>query len=80
MQARSIVIATGVEDVLPPIDDAEGLVRSAHLRLCPICNGYEIDGRSTVVIARSERAAAKTLFLRAFTPHITLARWDIFLI
>lgn len=72
LQARSIVIATGVEDVLPPFDDAERLVRSGHLRLCPICDGYEIAGRSTVVIGTTEHAAAEALFLRAFTSHITL--------
>lgn len=72
LQARSIVIATGVEDVLAPLDDAESLVRSGHLRLCPICDGYEIGGQSTAVIGATEHAAAEALFLRAFTPHITL--------
>ncbi|PDS30293.1 NAD(P)/FAD-dependent oxidoreductase [Rhizobium phaseoli] len=71
--AQNIILATGVEDTLPPIDDANDLIRSGHLRLCPICDGYEIAGRSAVVIGATERAAAEALFLTSFTKSITIA-------
>lgn len=71
--AENIILATGVEDKLPPIGKASDLTRSGHLRLCPICDGYEIAGRSAVVIGATERAASEALFLTSFTRRITIA-------
>ena len=73
MRAKTIVLATGVEDKLPPIAEAEDLVRSGHLHLCPICDGYEIAGRPALVVGTTEHAAAEARFLRSFTREITLA-------
>ncbi|RFB85530.1 pyridine nucleotide-disulfide oxidoreductase [Rhizobium leguminosarum bv. trifolii] len=73
MRVKNIIVATGVEDQLPPITEAVDLTRSGHLRLCPICDGYEIAGRSAVVIGATERAASEALFLEAFTGRITIA-------
>ncbi|WP_190241394.1 NAD(P)/FAD-dependent oxidoreductase [Rhizobium sp. N122] len=73
MRAKNIILATGVEDRLPPISEATDFVRSGHIRLCPICDGYEIAGRSTVVIGATQRAASEALFLKSFTKKITIA-------
>ncbi|SCB58344.1 thioredoxin reductase (NADPH) [Rhizobium aethiopicum] len=73
MLAENIVLATGVEDILPPIDHADDLTRSGYLRLCPICDGYEIAGRPVVIIGATERTASEARFLRAFTSKITIA-------
>jgi thioredoxin reductase (NADPH) len=71
--AKNVVLATGIEDNLPPINDAQRMVRSGHIRLCPICDGFEIARRPVVVIGATERAAAEARFIRAFTDYITIA-------
>jgi thioredoxin reductase (NADPH) len=73
IHGRTVILASGVEDNLPPFDDAYGFVRSGHLRFCPICEGYELAGRPAVVIGATEHAASEARFLKAFTSNITLA-------
>ncbi|WP_313903598.1 NAD(P)/FAD-dependent oxidoreductase [Rhizobium bangladeshense] len=73
MMAENVVLATGVEDTLPPIDQANDLTRSGHLRFCPICDGYEIAGRPVVIIGATEHAASEARFLGSFTNKITIA-------
>ncbi|MGK9055501.1 NAD(P)/FAD-dependent oxidoreductase [Neorhizobium petrolearium] len=72
IRAHNIILATGVEDNLPAIENVADFVQSGHLRLCPICDGYEIAGRPAVVIGATERAAAEAKFLKSFTSDITI--------
>lgn len=72
VRAKNVIVATGVEDNLPPIEDAELLTRSGHLRFCPICDGYEIAGRPVVIIGTTEGAASEAGFLRSFSREITI--------
>lgn len=73
LETKNVILATGIEDNLPPVDHPHDLVRSGHIRLCPICDGFEIAGRPVVVIGATERAAAEAKFIRSFTQHITIA-------
>ncbi|AFL49782.1 thioredoxin reductase (NADPH) [Sinorhizobium fredii] len=72
-QGRAIICATGLVDVLPPWPDATELVRKGNLRLCPICDGYEINGAPVVVIGHSRRAMKEAAFLLSFTDDVTVA-------
>src|SRR4051812_5402374 len=53
-EARTLVLATGVRDVLPP-GDAAAAVRCGVLRLCPVCDGYEASDRRMVVYGPADR-------------------------
>ena len=70
--ARYVIFATGVRDRLPPLPDAPDHVRSGVIRQCPICDGYEVAGRRVAVIGSDRAAAGEALFLRTYTPLITL--------
>jgi thioredoxin reductase (NADPH) len=70
--ASYLLFATGVRDRLPPLPDAPAHVRSGVIRQCPICDGYEIAGRRVAVIGSDRGAAGEALFLRTYTPHVTL--------
>ena len=74
-RARSVLLATGVVNHRPPgMDDtlhAEALERGL-LRYCPICDGYEVTDKKVGVIGTSDHGTAETIFLRGFTPHLTL--------
>ena len=78
-RARAVLLATGVVNHRPPgMDDAlhaEALERGL-LRYCPICDGYEVTDRKVGVIGTSDHGTAETLFLRGYTPHLTLISPD----
>ena len=69
---QTVIFATGLEDNLPSFTDAQKLVTDGYLRICPICDGYEIRGRPAAVIGSTERAVAEARFLKTFTSSITI--------
>ncbi|MDT8758128.1 NAD(P)/FAD-dependent oxidoreductase [Sphingomonas psychrotolerans] len=76
--ARSILLATGVVNHRPNIDDAlhsEALQRGL-LRYCPICDGYEVTDKKVGVIGTTEHGAREALFLRGYTADVTLIAPD----
>jgi thioredoxin reductase (NADPH) len=78
IRARAVLIATGVDNRCP--DLPSGVHRTAldtgKLRYCPICDGYEAGGpkndRRIGVVGAQSRGVAEALFLRTYSPHITL--------
>lgn len=80
--ARSVLLATGVDNRHPPMDAATHgkALASGQLRYCPVCDGWEAGGpdfgtRIGVVGAESH-GVAEALFLRTYTPHVTLFTLD----
>lgn len=74
LTARSVLLATGVTNRRPPLDDethAEAL-RRGYLRYCPVCDGYEVSGQNVAVLGCDERAVSESAFLRSFTDRVTL--------
>jgi thioredoxin reductase (NADPH) len=70
--ARRLVLATGIKDRLPPVDKAETYVRQGLIRQCPVCDAYEIIDQRIAVIGSGACGAGEALFLRTYTPHLTL--------
>jgi thioredoxin reductase (NADPH) len=76
--ARTVLIATGVTNRRPPMDEelhddalARGLVR-----YCPICDGYEVTDKRIGVIGSDSHGVAEALFLRSYTADLTLIAPD----
>ncbi len=72
--ARKVLIATGVTNRRPPMDEElhdEALARGL-IRYCPICDGYEVTDKSVGVIGDDSHGVAEAVFLRGFTTDITL--------
>lgn len=69
--ARRLILATGVADILPPIDGLEAAVREAVVRLCPICDGFEATGGSIGILGPRARAEREAAFMRTFTDDLT---------
>jgi thioredoxin reductase (NADPH) len=72
--ARAILLATGVVNHRPEMDDAlhaEALARGL-LRYCPICDGYEVTDRRVGVIGTGDRGTSEAIFLRGYTADVTL--------
>jgi len=70
--ARRVILATGIEDTLPQMDDAQQAIAAGHLRLCAICDGYEVSGDNVAVYGEVECAIGHAAFLRTFSDRITV--------
>jgi len=76
--ARSVLLATGVANRRPPMDEDahdDALARGL-IRYCPICDGYEVTDKKIGVIGSEERGRAETIFLRSYTADLTLIAPD----
>ena len=77
-QARTVLLATGVANRRPPMDEQlhdEALSRGL-IRYCPICDGYEVTDKKVGVIGSDSHGVAEALFLRSYTADITLIAPD----
>jgi thioredoxin reductase (NADPH) len=72
--ARAILLATGVVNHRPQMDEAlhaEALARGL-LRYCPICDGYEVTDKRVGVIGTGDKGTNEAIFLRGYTADVTL--------
>lgn len=72
MGARSIVLATGVVDIEPDLPNLQHAIRRGLIRHCPICDGWEVIDQHVGVIGYGARALNEALFIRRYTPHVTV--------
>ncbi len=70
--AHKVVLATGVEDKRPPMDDLEEAVRAGCVRFCPICDGFEVLDRKLAVYGDPALALGHARFLRTYTADLTM--------
>jgi thioredoxin reductase (NADPH) len=78
VEARSVLLATGVTNRRPPMEEAmhdDALARGL-VRYCPICDGYEVTDKKVGVIGSDSHGVAEALFLRSYTADITLIAPD----
>jgi thioredoxin reductase (NADPH) len=69
-QARCVILATGIVDRLPDVDDAQAAIACGALRLCAICDAYEARDDDIAVLADPESALSHAKFLRTFSRHV----------
>jgi thioredoxin reductase (NADPH) len=72
LTASHVVLAMGVVDVEPPLPNVLEAVRRGLVRQCPICDGYEMIDSTLVVLGQGSAGLGEALFLRSYTPDITL--------
>jgi thioredoxin reductase (NADPH) len=72
LRARRVVLATGAADVWPDLPHADQALRDRVLRFCPVCDGFEAAGRPVAVLTNGSAGVHEALYLRHFTPEVTL--------
>jgi thioredoxin reductase (NADPH) len=72
VEARRVVLAAGLVDVVPDLPMLRDCIDKAKLRLCPVCDGYEAINRRIAVVGPEERAFREALFLRDFSPDVAM--------
>lgn len=71
--APYVILATGVQDQLhPALEGQWGAVRAGAVRLCPICDAYELSDTPLLVLGRGVHGGREALFLRGYSARVTL--------
>ncbi len=78
VMARSVLLATGVTNRRPPMDEDlhDEALASGLIRYCPVCDGYEVTDRKVAVLGSGHHGVAEALFLRSYSADITLIAPD----
>ena len=73
VQARSILLATGVTNRRPPMDEElhDDALSRGLIRYCPICDGYEVTDKKVGVLGNGHHGVAEAVFLRGYTADVT---------
>ena len=71
LQARTVLLATGLSDDIPPLEGIQGLWGKSVFH-CPYCDGYEVRGRAIAVLGVDEGALHQVMLLRNWTDNLTL--------
>jgi thioredoxin reductase len=75
LQARMVLLATGLHDELPPLNGIEGLWGKSVFH-CPYCDGYEVRGRAIAVYGADPAVLHLVMLLRNLTDQLTLCAAD----
>lgn len=68
-EGRTVILATGVRDILPDIGDTEAYWGKS-LFWCITCDGHKIKGAPTVVVGKDDNAAIAAIQFLNFTDKI----------
>lgn len=69
---RTVILTTGIADAGMETPNWAAAVATGALRLCPVCDAYEVIDKRVAVMARTDGAVAHALFLRTYTADLTL--------
>jgi thioredoxin reductase (NADPH) len=72
IEARSVLLATGVKDVEPDIAGFQSVKEQGLMRYCPVCDGYEFAGKRIGIIGAGEHAIREARFLHTYSQQLTL--------
>ena len=78
VNAKTVLLATGVNNRRPPMDEElhDDALERGLIRYCPICDGYEVTDKKIGVIGSDSHGVAEAIFIRSFTPDVTLIAPD----
>jgi len=72
VSARTVLMATGVLDIEPPLPNMVDAIQRGLIRHCPVCDGYEVIGQRIGVIGFGRGGKREAEFIRAFSDDVTL--------
>ncbi|EEF23890.1 Thioredoxin reductase, putative [Ricinus communis] len=70
--SKTVILATGASDIAPAIKGYENALRSATLRYCPICDGFEAIGKKVGVLGSGTHGIKEALFISWYAADLTL--------
>jgi thioredoxin reductase (NADPH) len=72
VRALTVLIATGIADHGLPIENWREAVASGAVRLCPVCDGYDVIDQRIAVVSSEENPTGHAMFMRSFSTDVTL--------
>lgn len=75
-RARRAIVATGLVDRLPQVPWAEAAIACGALRLCAVCDAYEVRDRRIGVYGPGAVVGAHGRFLRAYSARVWMLPTD----
>jgi thioredoxin reductase (NADPH) len=72
LRARTALIATGVADAGLPIENWREAVAAGAVRLCPVCDGFDVMDKKIAVATAETNPVGHALFMRTFSADVTL--------
>jgi thioredoxin reductase (NADPH) len=76
LHARTVLLSTGIADAGMPIENWHEAIASGAVRLCPVCDGFDVLDKRIAVIGAPENCVGHSLFLRTFSNDVTLFERD----
>src|SRR4051812_30807323 len=70
-RAPFVIFATGASDVEPEVTGLAEALRAGHVRYCPVCDGFETQGRKVAVIGRDLHGLRESAFVAGFDNDVT---------
>jgi thioredoxin reductase (NADPH) len=72
IRAHTALLATGVADVGLPIENWREAVAFGSVRLCPVCDGFDVIDKRIAVATSEVNPVGHALFMRTFSADVTL--------
>lgn len=69
-RTSKVILATGLEDRQPALDNIDELRRHGILGYCPICDGYDHYKDKVALLIRNNRCIRKIQFISRLTPKL----------
>jgi thioredoxin reductase (NADPH) len=76
IRARAVLLASGTADAGMPVEGWHAAVAAGAVRLCPVCDGYDVLDKKIAVVAANDNRIAHALFMRTFSADVTLFERD----
>ncbi|KFI08210.1 NAD(P)/FAD-dependent oxidoreductase [Massilia sp. BSC265] len=72
IRALTVLLATGVADAGMPIERWDEAVRCGAVRLCPVCDGWDVIDKRIGVVTSEANPVGHALFMRTFSADVLL--------
>jgi thioredoxin reductase (NADPH) len=72
IRAHTVLLATGVADAGLPIENWREAIAFGSLRLCPVCDGFDVMDKRIAVATADTNPIGHALFMRSFSSDVTL--------
>jgi thioredoxin reductase (NADPH) len=72
IRALTVLLATGVADVGLPIESWREAIAFGSVRLCPVCDGFDVMDKRIAVATSETNPVGHAMFMRSFSSDVTL--------
>ena len=72
LRAHTVLMATGVADAGMPVERWDEAVSAGAVRLCPVCDGYDVIDKRIGVVTSPTNPVGHALFMRTFSRDVLL--------